>query len=146
MLVAKVSDKLGIKILYTHCPTVSDGVSSTVFGAVKHHLTDIFAVLILIIGFYVPVKLRICQLAFLFYSLFKSCKAVGNNGNSASVNAHIIVICAAVGDVDALFYKSVLEEVEDKLRLALCLIFQMMHYAVTRCINCNFKMLSVKLK
>ena len=118
----KVLHKVSKQLRDPYCPLVSESVSSAVALAVEHHLPDILAVLVLIVGDHVLCELVIGELLLYVYALFACREAVRGNSDSRSVNAHVVVIGAAVRDVHSLLDQTVLEQVQDQLRLALCLV------------------------
>ena len=126
-------------------PFVAQGLPAAVSLAVKHHLADIFAVRILIVRGHVGGQLGIGEAVLPIDPLLQCGKAVRRHGKACGVHAHVVVVGAAVGDVDALFDEPVLEEVEDKLRLALGLVSQMVDDAVPGGVGGDLEMLPIVL-
>ena len=124
---------------------VSKRIATAVTLTSEHHLADILAVVTIIVGIQILCQFGVGHALFPVDALFAGGKAVGDNGEAASVHAHVVVIGAAVGDVDAFFDQPVLEKVEDQLGLALCLIGQVMNDPPARCVNGDLQVLPVQL-
>ena len=143
VLLDKVAHKLCPELRDSDRPLVAEGVAAAVALAVEHHAADVLAVIALIVRIKILRKLCIGQAVLTVNALFTCGEAVRDDCKAAAVNAHIVVIRTAIGDVDALFDKPVLEQIEDKLRLALGLIAKMVDDAAPCRVDGNLQMLLV---
>ena len=125
MLTDQIPNQIGPQILDLHCPFVTQGLTAAVARGGEHHLTDILTVFALIVGIQHLGKLCVSHTLFFVDALLAGGKAVGNHGDTAAVDTHIVVVGTTVGDVDTLLDEAVLEQIEDQFGLALGLVGQM---------------------
>ena len=144
VLIAQIAHQSRVTLVHTLRPLVAERVAAAIARAMLEHLAQRFAARSRKVGPHRVIERRISQSVLAVNPLLARREAVRHHCDAAAIHTHIVKIGTAIGNVDAFIDQSMLEQIQNQLRLALGLIFQMVHNPVSGCIYRAFQVLLEK--